>query len=225
MKIEIGSKTLIGVACLSAGIALADFIIVADVEGSGGVTIEQGIPVTELDKIINSEINKKMPIGTVIFRMDSINPSTLYGGEWSLIKGDSSLRLGNGSNLSGLFKGENEPSVPLIEHSHVATQELHSHEKGTMNITGSFGDGMYGENSRVSTLGGFTKNASAGATKYTGELWVIEGPLVDFNANKTWTGSTSAATPKITFEKTGKSNATLNVRGKYRTLNTWKRIG
>ncbi len=154
--------------------------------------------------------------------MYSINPSTLYGGTWIRISGDASLRFGNGTNLDGVAVGNNNPLVPLKEHTHAANQVARSHNKGTLNITGRFGDGFYGEKSAT---GAFSRNNTSGSMKYTAEGWVLNDPLIDFNAKNAWTGNTNAVSPAITVVEEGIENATIDVRGQYIIINVWKRTG
>lgn len=225
IKFELNGKALLGLSLLSAGIAFGDFVTLVDAKGSGGVTVTSGISDSELIDAIGEKINEITPIGSVLFRMDSINPSTLYGGTWVRISGDASLRFGDGTDLDGLPKGDNNPLVPLKEHTHSASQVAHSHNKGTMNITGRFGDGFYGEKGGTSASGAFSRNSSTGSTKYTNEGWVSNGPLIDFNAKNAWSGNTNSVAPAITVIEEGVEDAKIDVRGQYITINVWKRTG
>ena len=62
-----------------------------------------------------------------------MNPTEVYGGTWELITGDATLKFGDGTEQNLNINGSNEKTVSLPEHSHGM---VHSHQKGSMNITG-----------------------------------------------------------------------------------------
>ena len=73
-----------------------------------------------------TRVDALYPINSVVLRMDSVNPTTLYPGTWQLITGDASLTFGNGAQQPGLPSGNNTQSVPLLNHSHTGPSHNHS---------------------------------------------------------------------------------------------------
>jgi hypothetical protein len=162
-------------------------------------------------------------VGSVVFRMDDLNPSEIYGGTWQLITGDASIRLGDGSILSDTLQGENEPLVPLQEHAHsmnhdhpsVATSsDTHDHN---LNVTKS-GYGSAFAPSWLSDTGYLALGMRTGSplNRTTHDT---RGGIDNDTHNHTvdlpnFVGNTA---------KAGSANATLNVRGKYLRINVWKR--
>lgn len=116
MDIRINGKTLLAVGILSVSFAFGDaFVSIVDKNSGGGINlVKEEITESKFDTMLLA----KFPVGTVILRMDSVDPSTIYGGTWQRLTGDASLAIGNGGNLSGQVYGENEPLVPLPAHSH-----------------------------------------------------------------------------------------------------------
>lgn len=225
IKFEINGKALLGLTLLSAGLAFGDFVSIVDTKGSGGISVPG---MTDKDK--EEILLESMPVGSVTFRMDAANPSTIYGGTWQLITGDASVRLGNGTVQDSSLKGlSNTPSVPLRAHTHTATQASHSHTRGSMNITGvvtapgaanmSVGDALTGSGA-FATYGPLTEIDDIDSAPNGGSVY----RSVDFVASRTWTGSTSASAPAITVNQAGDASDKLDVRGHYITLNVWKRI-
>lgn len=184
MEIKINGKSLLAVAFLSMGLAYGQFVSIVDHETSGGMYIDK----------------ETMDVGSVVFRMDAKNPSTIYGGTWQLITGDASIRLGNGSELSANIIGDSDPVVPLQQHSHSATftgNALPPHSHGT-NAT-----------AKTSIANGYER--TTGYPEYQSAASVT---------------AASAGTPTgtVTVTSAGTQNATMSVRGSYITLNVWKRI-
>lgn len=99
---KINKKIGLGLIGALSLFATADFVSMVDVKSSGGIVVEK----------------ETMIIGSVVFRMDDVNPADIYGGTWNLITGDSTLAFGDGTNQNGLALGNNEPLVPLVKHNH-----------------------------------------------------------------------------------------------------------
>lgn len=108
MKIELNGKALLAVGLLSAGLAFGEYVSVISSDSVSYTSAQP--PGLSIDDV--------MPVGSIVMRMDSVNPTTLYGGTWTLITGDAALSFGDGTDLSGLVYGDNNPLVPLPEHSH-----------------------------------------------------------------------------------------------------------
>lgn len=171
-----------------------------------------------------------MTVGSVVLRMDDVNPATIYGGTWELIQGDADLRLGNGSNLSGNIEGiTNDPSVPLVKHTHTATQAAHSHNRGNMEIYGRISASGYANTSVGYSLSGTGAFAPYGSLTTLDDIdhYLNQGSVyraVDFRASRNWTGTTNSVAPHITISESGNDNETIDVRGQFVKVNVWKKI-
>jgi hypothetical protein len=176
--------------------AAADFVSMVDHKSAGGIIVE-GTTNEDIKKVIL----ETMPIGTVTLRMDDINPSTIYGGTWSLITGDASLSLGDGTVKDGIITGNNNPSVPLVAHNHGrGIQEITGTQLGRriVNINGS---GAF-----FPTNAGYEDWVVTSSTKSSNSL--------GFQASRAWTGRSTTE---------GVQNATIDVRGAQMKVNVWKR--
>lgn len=157
-----------------------------------------------------------MPVGSVVLRMDNINPSTIYGGTWQLITGDASLSFGNGTNQSGSSYGDNTKSVPVPYHRH---NMAHTHTRGSMNITGWFtGDDRLVQNSNGGAFYDYNSNLGGNGASGGGGTGTVY-----FSANRSWSGSTSQPSSSNTGYA-GSSGNTMDVRGARIDINVWKRI-
>ncbi len=85
-----------------------------------------------------------------------------------------------------------------LSHNHTATQAVHSHDKGTMNITGEVSQGA--DHRSPYSSGAFVTNGGLTNNGYDGTVAVHRAT---FNANRTWSGRTSEATPAITVNALG----------------------
>lgn len=225
MKLELSKKGLVLSIVASSLIGFSQIFIVANADQNNNIFVTRSsVSENSLDVLIDKKLLSIFPIHSVTMRMDSVNPSTLYGGTWKLIDEDANLTFGDGTDQNSIPNGNNNPVVLIGKHTHNATQTLHSHTRGTMNITGSFGNGFYGEHNYVSTSGAFQKHSNAGNTKSTAASWVNNGPNIQFNAANSWTGTTSSIVPNIIIEQNGENNVLLDVRSARIKINIWKRI-
>lgn len=155
-----------------------------------------------------------MTVGSVVLRMDDTNPADIYGGTWELITGDASLTFGNGSNQAGIISGDNDPTVPLIEHSHTMN---HDHPSVNTNTD---------THSHTLTLKG---RAGSQWTVNRGANWGMDDASPG-SATATTAGDShyhSVNLPNYTGNtgNAGQSNAKLDVRGARIAINVWKRVG
>jgi len=172
-------------------------------DDTNNVSITATIPVnpnhlTRKD-YVDAAILALNPVGSVVLRMDTIDPATIYGGTWGLITGDASLSFGDGTVQDGLVDlGANEPSVPLLEHTHIFDGiEMNDHDH----------DYIYLDRQADAQSGsGAGQGVSAGGNT---------------------TGSTlnvSAGTPEGTNQPAGDVAPTLDVRGSRISINVWQRL-
>lgn len=181
-------------------------VLKAQFPGASGQGFSKPITVKEddlngLPARVDGLANKFFPVGTVVLRMDATNPGSIYGGTWNLITGDAALSFGNGAAQSGGVSGNNNPGVPLPEHSHGAGHNLSlgnsgNHQHGFTAI--QYGGGNHiGQGSNV--IGG-----QGSATDWAGDHnHPIYGGIQISNA--------------------GTPGATIDVRGGRIAINVWRR--
>ena len=80
-------------------------VLKAQFPGASGRGFSKPITVTEdeLNALPQkvADLGKTLfPVGSVVMRMDAVNPATLYGGTWQLITGDATITFGNGAAQS-----------------------------------------------------------------------------------------------------------------------------
>ena len=148
---------------------------------------------------LNNIFKLMKPVGTVEFRMDDINPGTLYGGTWVLIDHDATITFGDGTPQSGAPTGSNTVDVPLLKHTHTATfkgDPLPTHDHSIPTEP----DGSGGRGS-VST-----------------------GPHAPVS-NTFKTNGVSAGTPEgtVTVAEAGDAAPKINVRGAQVAINVWRK--
>lgn len=202
MKIEINGKALLGIALLSAGLAFGEYVSVINAKSAGGVIVEQ----------------PEFTVGSVVFRMDDVNPSTIYGGTWQLIDGDATIRFGDGSIQTGAIEGDsNNPLVPLPAHDHSMT---HNHS-GSTSSNGSHYHGGWAEGGSAGPFGRDTRygggkmgSSATDYDNYIGKTSTEGAHTHSLNINN-YSGNTGLR---------GTADATLDTRGKYVTINVWKRV-
>ena len=202
---ELDSTWPLGLDSSSRGddhLRLLKAVLKAQFPGSGGQGFSKPITVTE-DELNTlpqkvADLGKTLfPVGSVVMRMDAINPATLYGGTWVLITGDATVTFGNGAAQTGEPRGNNNPYVPLPYHSHSATfsgNQLppHQHEIPINSIEG-------GPKSTV--------------------------PAVNNGHTLMTTSGVSAGTPsgRVSVSAEGTPNPTIDVRGARIAINIWRR--
>ena len=184
-------------------------------------------------KGFRSVVDNIYGIGAALLRFDDTDPNVQYPWQsWSLITGDASLALGDGSILSGTATGNNNPVVPVTEHSHgkgtlSAEQAAHTHSSGsisanqgshTHSITGLTAD----QSAHTHSISGIT--ATQASHTHTNELgYQVDGQpdTSDYPARSTndptvveLSEPTSSVAPSITLSGTlGSADPTINVGG------------
>ena len=181
-------------------------VLKAQFPGSGGHGFSKPITVSEdalnaLPGKVDGMANALFPIGTVVLRMDAINPSTIYGGTWQLITGDATLTFGDGTVRSGAVTGNNNPVVPLPYHSHGANH----------NISVQAG----GQHSH----GGVPLRQSVEVGGNTGTLYSV------YNDGRTYDDGyhSHGVSGGVSIDAAGTQNATIDVRGARISINVWRR--
>lgn len=164
--------------------------------------------------------SETMTIGSVVLRMDNVNPATIYGGTWELIQGDAALRLGNGTNQTTIIEGSDNVNMPIPKHNHDMT---HTHTRGTMNFTGHFPT-IITNVFQDGTGGAFWADSNAALFQNKSPRTVTQTTNygIYFTASRNWTGNTSQP-DNLNASEEGVDNATVNVKGAHINLNIWKR--
>ena len=149
---------------------------------------------------------------------NNTNPAEIYSGTtWELLPDNKFLKTGTtplqqgGSNSIKLTKA-NLPAEKLQVESFNLT-------RGTMDITGNI-NGNYGEphNPQYKPSGAFYK--TDGYTKVNDSGWKYLGAYA-FQASRSWTGSTSSASPYTAQMGNG---TPLTINPEHITVKAWKRL-
>ena len=152
------------------------------------------------------------PVGSLFMTFQNVNPATLLGGgTWVQIKGRYLLAADDGDIVDGSTTvGAHTKNVPLVAHTHGFETSVngwhdhlvsgwtggagsHSHNRGNMNIVGTFGTGgntpsLY----RDDTSGAFYNSGTDGNRFAQGTTIWDRTSKVTFEAARNWTGNTSA---------------------------------
>lgn len=185
-------------------------------------------PLTIDVDVLNNIFSNMFPIGTVVFRMDDVDPSTIYGGTWELMTGDATITFGDGNAQTGNAVGENTPAVPIARHKHGVSDAAHAHTKGTLRLKGMIAP--ISQSMTQSTIVANGPFARTGQTYYArGTPDDADGQNVhgiDFDTNRGgWSGQTSTQLNNLSTDNYGVTgdSAKLNVRGARVAINVWER--
>lgn len=156
-------------------------------------------------------VDASRAIGDTMLRFDSKNPKDLYPWQtWSLISGDASIRLGDGAVQSKTPSGDNNPIVPVQQHSHAMN---HTHPRGTT-FTDTHSHGYLDRGQQINNG--------------TGNVGVANSQsfLADFSrttSNNSHSHMYDTPEHSGTTSNSGVDGATLDVRGKSIKMNLWVR--
>lgn len=165
------------------------------------------------------------PIGAYYISSSPTSPATLFGGTWVQVKDRMILAVGDSYKSAGLTGGSATTNLVLNNipsHNHsCGTAGNHSHTRGSMNITGDFGgtdvqSDYYGNGAFAITSRG---NYNDHGGKYNSNL----GRNMNFDAARSWTGSTSTnGNHAHTIGYTGSGTAFTTI-SPYITAYVWRR--
>ena len=181
-------------------------VLKAQFPGASGRGFSKPITVTE-DELNTlpqkvADLGKTLfPVGSVVMRMDAVNPATLYGGTWQLITGDATITFGNGSAQTGNANGNNNPGVPLPYHSHGTTHNLTARQVPDH------------------THGGVPARVRVEVGGSTGTLYSV---YQDGNTSPSG-GHGHIMDGGVSVNAEGTQNATIDVRGARIAINVWRR--
>ena len=159
-----------------------------------------------------------VPIGGILFMYNTSNPAELYAGTtWELLPDNKFLKTGSSPHVQG---GSNSVKIAKANLPAEKLQvESHSMTRGTMEITGIYkwDTGVEG----YSSSGAFTNSQSW--NKYGGHSDSAAGytTTTNFNASRSWSGSTSSASPYTTAMGSG---TPLSINPEHITIKAWKRL-
>lgn len=161
------------------------------------------------------------PIGAYYISSSPTSPATLFGGTWVQVKDRMILAVGDTYKSAGLTGGSATTklvvnNIPSHNHS-CGTAGNHSHTRGSMNITGTF------RGVDRSMSGAFTRIKQEDGYMHYGTAEYTDIANIDFNASRSWTGSTSTAGNHThTIGNTGSGTA-FNTISPYITAYVWRR--
>lgn len=160
----------------------------------------------------STDLNKIYPVGIVTWFNSNVNPNTaLPGLTWTYLNNGvgRTIRIAaaNGSDVATTGGSDSVTlsvgNLPSHTHSFSATTSSfdygtktssttgnHNHNRGTMEITGSFGYFRSDASSFYTASGAFYLGSQAGYKGYTGNNFT-NGIPVNFNASRNWSGVTN----------------------------------
>ncbi|ELD6684639.1 hypothetical protein RJ834_000429 [Shigella flexneri] len=160
----------------------------------------------------STDLNKIYPVGIVTWFNSNVNPNTaLPGLTWTYLNNGvgRTIRIAaaNGSDVATTGGSDSVTlsvgNLPSHTHSFSATTSSfdygtktssttgnHNHNRGTMEITGSFGYFRSDTSSFYTASGAFHLGSQAGSKGYTGNNFT-NGIPVNFNASRNWSGVTN----------------------------------
>ncbi len=159
--------------------------------GSGNISVSGGITIDDV-----------YPVGSIYMSVNSVNPSTLFGGTWEQIK--DTFLLSSGDTYSNGSTGGSADSI-VVEHTHTQNSHNHSFSGGSKAlIVGSAQD---------------WKLSSARKMSYTSGSYYY--PYSDSNSGGVGQVSTTE-NATATNQNTGVSGTGKNMPP-YIVVNVWKR--
>ena len=164
-----------------------------------------GAPTNKAVQDAISAISLSMhPVGSYYLSENATSPASLFGGTWEQIKDRFLVGAGNSYGV-GATGGEASHTLSVAE------MPKHSHNKGSMRITGYVKSILFGYSSEETT-GPFSISARAGNAWKTGSG--ADERTVTFDTDKGgWTGNTSSVG----------SGSAFNIMNPYRAVYMWRR--
>ena len=162
------------------------------------------------------------PIGTYYISSEPTSPATLFGGTWVQVKDRMILAVGDIYKLAGLTGGSATTRLVvnnIPSHNHTcSTAGNHTHTRGSMNITGwhdsEDSEGVAGGAFTISYRASTYNDRRQGGTQNT---------QVNFDASRSWTGSTSSnGNHNHTIGNTGSGTAFTTI-SPFITAYVWRR--
>lgn len=156
------------------------------------------------------------PVGAYYISSNSTSPAVLFGGTWTQIQNRMILAAGSSYSVGATGGSATKKLITdnLPPHIHSCGQAgSHNHQRGSMNITGTFRGGRDGLSGAFSRASDYERGMDA---TYT-------GTNITFDASDGWTGSTTTAgTHSHSIESTGKGTA-FDIMPPYIVAYVWRR--
>lgn len=162
--------------------------------------------------------NDRFEIGDIHITQNSNNPSLKYGGTWVMIQKDTILLSGTSAEVgagSVTPQGENNPSVPVQQHTHGIT--IGSTDLGTKN-TNTTGEHSHSHAYHPGGTGIY--RTAFRTTDYAGEL---NSGLIRPRGNHNHTVNIGSHNHSASAANAGTPGATLDVRGQHIYVYIWKK--
>lgn len=167
------------------------------------------------------------PVGAYYMSSDSTSPAVLFGGTWTQIQNRFIYAAGPGYSVNSTGGSATKTLVTdnIPSHTHsCGSAGSHTHTRGTMNITGTFGTGgntpsLY----RDDTSGAFYNSGTNGHKFANGNTNDDRTSQITLNASRNWSGETSSnGSHAHTIGSTGKGTA-FDVMPPYIVAYVWRR--
>lgn len=128
----------------------------------------------------------------------------------------------SGSGASKATGGSNSKTITQANLPNVKlTVNSFSLSRGTMDITGSWNNGVINESSMISSsLNGAFYNSGSPSGRGYGTQWSTS-VQIGFQASRTWTGSTNSVAPQTSALGSGSA---LDITPSYYTCHMWLRL-
>lgn len=165
-------------------------------------------------------------VGDIYLTTNSTNPSSIFlGTTWQKIE-NAMLRATSSGQASKQVGGSDTAALSvanLAPHTHSASTASHTHSRGTMNITGTLGSNGYAFawHGSLGASGAFYPSGS-GVNVVAG-VGGANPSIANFDASRTWSGTTSGASPVTSVGSTG-SGAAFSVVNRYYSVHVWLRL-
>lgn len=167
------------------------------------------------------------PVGAYYMSSDSTSPAVLFGGTWTQITNRFIFAAGSGYSVNSTggsaTKTLVKDNIPSHAHS-CGSAGSHTHTRGTMNITGTFGTGNQTPTLfRDDTSGAFYNSGTNGHKFANGNTDDDRTSKITLDASRNWSGATSSnGSHAHTIGSTGKGKA-FDVMPPYIVAYVWRR--
>ena len=167
------------------------------------------------------------PVGAYYMSSDSTSPAVLFGGTWTQIQNRFIYAAGSGYSVNSTGGSATKTLVTdnIPSHSHsCGSAGSHTHTRGTMNITGTFGTGSDTPSLYRDDTSGAFYNSGTNGNKYGGSNTINDRTSkVTLDASRNWSGATSSdGSHAHTIGSTGKGTA-FDVMPPYIVAYVWRR--
>ena len=185
----------------------------------------------QIQTVVDNIVNVMYPVGIIVEFAKDVDPNTTWvGTTWERMSNGRVLVSAGTSDSGttytvGVTGGEESHQLTTNEmpiHNHgtnTSSSGGHNHNRGDMNITGTFWASTGGPNGAT---GAFSmKESGRGYTAMTSNYY--DGRLFDFNAASGWTGNTNWTGDHTHTISSDGGNYAHNNMQPYEVVNRWKR--